>query len=146
MRQLWLQVSPLVDQSGDHDPTFWEEVGVGLEHVKNSAWTSPSSRVRWPTRTWMPPRLLPHGTGEQAALGFIEALESAYAHISRYPATRSARYAHELELPGLRCWPLKRYPHLVFYVDRIDRVDVLRVLHGQIDIPAWMREPQEQRG
>jgi toxin ParE1/3/4 len=84
--------------------------------------------------------------GEQAAAGFIEALESAYAHVSRYPATGSARYAHELELPGLRCWPLKRYPHLVFYVDRIDHVDVLRVLHGQIDIPAWMREPEEQRG
>ena len=25
-----------------------------------------------------------------------------------------SRYAHELNLPGLRFWPLARYPHLVF--------------------------------
>ena len=77
---------------------------------------------------------------EQAALGFIDALEQAYAHISRHPATGSPRYAHELNLPGLRSWPLTRYPHLVFYVERADHVDVWRVLHGQRDIPAWMHE------
>jgi toxin ParE1/3/4 len=47
---------------------------------------------------------------EAAALGFIDALEQAYAHIGRYPATGSPRYAHELNLPGLRSWPLTRYP------------------------------------
>jgi toxin ParE1/3/4 len=78
---------------------------------------------------------------EQAALGFIDALEQAYTHISRHPATGSPRYAHELNLPGLRAWPLTRYPHLVFYVERPDHIDVWRVLHGQRDIPAWMQEP-----
>ncbi len=46
----------------------------------------------------------------------------------------------ELDLPGLRCWPVKRYPYLVFYVERDDHIDVWRVLHGQRDIPAWLRE------
>ena len=77
----------------------------------------------------------------EAALGFIDALERAYSHISRHPGTGSSRYAHELNLPGLRCWPLQKYPHLVFYVERDDYVDVWRVLHGERDIPAWMREP-----
>jgi len=77
----------------------------------------------------------------QATLGFIEALEQAYAHISRHPATGSPRYAHELNLPGLRVWPLTRYPYLVFYVERSDHIDVWRVLHGQRDVPAWMQEP-----
>jgi toxin ParE1/3/4 len=77
----------------------------------------------------------------QAALGFIDALEQAYAHISRHPATGSARYAHALDLPGLRCWPLTRYPHLVFYIERAACIDVWRVLHGQRDIPAWLQEP-----
>lgn len=76
-----------------------------------------------------------------AALGFIDALEGAYRHIGRQPATGSPRYAHELNLLGLRSWPLKRYPYLVFYVERSDHVDVWRVLHGQRDIPAWMQEP-----
>jgi toxin ParE1/3/4 len=49
----------------------------------------------------------------QAALGFVDALERAYTHIGAYPATGSARHAFELELPGLRSWPLARYPHLV---------------------------------
>jgi len=76
-----------------------------------------------------------------AAIGFIDALEQAYLHIGRHPGTGSPRYGHELNLPGLRSWALKRYPHLVFYVERSDHIDVWRVLHGQRDIPAWMQEP-----
>lgn len=77
---------------------------------------------------------------ESAALGFIDALENAYRHVGRHPASGSPRYAHELNLPGLRSWPLTRYPYLVFYVEHPDYVDVWRVLHGQRDIPAWMQE------
>lgn len=76
-----------------------------------------------------------------AALGFIDALERAYSHIGRHPGSGSSRYAHELNLPGLRFWPLQKYPHLIVYVERSDHVDVWRVLHGNRDIPAWMREP-----
>ena len=49
-----------------------------------------------------------------AALGFIDELERAYAHISRHPATGSTRYVHELNLPRLRFWSSTPYPHLVF--------------------------------
>jgi len=73
-----------------------------------------------------------------AALGFIDALEDAYAHLARNPATGSLRYAHELNLPALRCRPLTRYPYLVFYVERPDHIDVWRVLHGRRDIPAGL--------
>lgn len=83
-------------------------------------------------------------SAEQAALGFIEALERAYAHLGQHPATGSPRYAHELDLPGLRAWPVIRYPYLIFYVERDDHVDVWRVLHGQRDIPAWMQKPDER--
>src|ERR1043165_6653336 len=75
-----------------------------------------------------------------AALGFIDALEHAYPHIGRHPATGSPRYAHELNLPGLRFWPIKGFQHLVFYVELEDHIDVWRVLHGQRDIPAWMHD------
>ena len=85
-----------------------------------------------------------HCLGEgavKAALDFVEALEKAYTHIARQPASGSPRYAHELNLPGLKSWPLTRFPYLVFYFERDDCVDVWRVLHGQRDIPAWMNEP-----
>ena len=80
--------------------------------------------------------------GERVGLGFIDALEKAYRYIARHPASGSPRYAQELDLPGLRVWPLKRYPHLVFYVERDDHIDVWRVLHSQRDLPAWMGEPE----
>ena len=73
-------------------------------------------------------------------MGLIDALEQAYTHISRHPASGSPRYAHELNLRGLKVWPLKRYPYLVFYMDGGEWVDVWRVLHAERDIPAWMAD------
>jgi toxin ParE1/3/4 len=80
-------------------------------------------------------------SADQAALGFIDALEQAYTHIGRHPATGSPRYQHELGLPELRTWPLSRYPYLLFYIERQDHIDVWRVLHSQRDIPAWLQVP-----
>ena len=77
-----------------------------------------------------------------AALGFIDALERAYVQIGRHPASGSPRYGLELNLPGLRCWPLARYRHLAFYVERVDHVDVWRVVDAHRDIPAWLRSPE----
>jgi toxin ParE1/3/4 len=77
----------------------------------------------------------------EAALGFIDALEQAYRQIGGHPDTGSSRYAGELNLPGLRFWRLKEYPHLVFYVERSNHIDVWRVLHGMRDIPSWMQDP-----
>lgn len=74
----------------------------------------------------------------KAALGFIDALERAYKQISRHPGAGSDRYANELGLPGLRSWPLPRYPYLVFYLEQAEHVDVWRVLHAKRDIPAWL--------
>lgn len=81
--------------------------------------------------------------GATAALGFIDAVEQAFVHIGSQAASGSPRYAHELNLPGLRSWPLSRYPYLVFYVVQETYVDVWRVLHGQRDIPQWMQKPDE---
>lgn len=64
-----------------------------------------------------------------------QVIQRGYA---RHPDTGSPRYAHALNIPGLRCWPLTRYPYLVFFMEREDHIDVWRVLHGQRDIPAWL--------
>jgi toxin ParE1/3/4 len=75
----------------------------------------------------------------RAALKFIDALEQALGDIERHPAIGSTRYATELDLPGLRCWQIKGYPHLVFYIEREGYLDVWRVLHGSRDIPVWLQ-------
>ena len=78
----------------------------------------------------------------QAAQWLVDALEHAYGHIARFPASGSTRYAHELNLPGLRSCTLKNYPYLIFYVERAESIDVWRVLHRQRDIPAWLLDDQ----
>ncbi|MEO8927055.1 MAG: type II toxin-antitoxin system RelE/ParE family toxin [Caulobacteraceae bacterium] len=79
--------------------------------------------------------------GERIALGFVDALERAYRAIASHPATGSPRYAHELNLPGLRSQAVRRFPYLIFYVERGNHIDIWRVLHAARDIPAWLREP-----
>jgi toxin ParE1/3/4 len=71
----------------------------------------------------------------------VDAVEQAFALLSRHPGSGSPRYAHESNLPGLRFWRLPRFAHLVFYVERDDHVDVWRVLHGERDMAAWLQEP-----
>lgn len=78
---------------------------------------------------------------EQAALRFIDALERAYRLIARHPESGSSRYAHELDLPGLRTWALKRFPYLIFYIEREGSIDVWRVLHEARDVPHWLQFP-----
>jgi len=78
--------------------------------------------------------------GEAIAFRFIDALESAYRGIGAQPSAGSPRYSHELALPGLRSRLLRRFPYLVFYIEREDHVDIWRVLHAQRDIPDWLRE------
>jgi toxin ParE1/3/4 len=69
------------------------------------------------------------------ALTFVDALEQAYRHSQRQPGTGSPRYAHELDLPGLRFWGCKRFSYFVFYFENTDQIGVWRVLHGNRDIP-----------
>jgi toxin ParE1/3/4 len=79
--------------------------------------------------------------GAEVASGFVDALQTTYRAITDHPAAGSQRYSHELSLPGLRSRKLRRYPHLVFYIERHDHIDVWRVLHAVSDIPSRMQDP-----
>ncbi len=80
--------------------------------------------------------------GPNIALGFIDALQSAYRAIAERPSVGSPRYAHELAIPGLRSRALKNYPYLVFYAECVDHIDIWRVLHSRRDMPTRMREAE----
>ena len=81
--------------------------------------------------------------GPAVALAFIDALEDALRRIGEQPAAGSPRYAHELDIPGLRFRPTGKFPYFVFHVEGEAEIDVWRVLHGTRDIPAGVREPRE---
>jgi toxin ParE1/3/4 len=78
--------------------------------------------------------------GLAVALRFAEALRGIYCSVSEQPGIGSPRYANLLGIEGLRSRKLSRFPFLVFYVEREDRIDVWRVLHAQRDIPASLAE------
>lgn len=78
--------------------------------------------------------------GPQVAVDFIDALQDALRHISDNPQSGSPRYGHEVNLPGLRSWPLKNFPQPVFYMTGHGPIDVWRVLHSRRHIPDWLRE------
>ncbi len=75
-----------------------------------------------------------------AAIGFVDALEKAFETVGTHPAIGASRWGDELELPGLRSWPLAGYPFAVFYVERPDHVGVWRVLHMRRDLPTALGE------
>lgn len=81
-----------------------------------------------------------HEVGADIAVAFVDALEAAFAQLSDQPRSGSPRYAHELDIPGLRFLSVAGYPYLIFYVDENATIDVWRVLHGARDIPAWLLE------
>ena len=72
---------------------------------------------------------------------FLHRIEQVIDHIGSHPAAGSLRYAETLDLPGLRCWPCRQFPWLVFYVMRRDTIDVIRILHARQDIPDSL-QPQ----
>lgn len=78
--------------------------------------------------------------GLAVAERFIAAVEAAVVHAATHPEAGSARYAQALDRPGLRFWLVRGFPYLVFYRDAGDYLDVWRVLQGERDMPAWLRE------
>ncbi len=81
--------------------------------------------------------------GPDIAEAFINEFERVASHLSRFPLSGSTRLEHALAIPGLRQWPLRRFPYLIIYVDREHSVEIWRVLHGQTDIPDWMRGEED---
>jgi toxin ParE1/3/4 len=74
-----------------------------------------------------------------AALRFLDAIEAAYNKIGGFPAIGSPRFAHIQLLENVRVWAVKDFEnHLIFYVERQDYIDVIRVLHSARDIPACL--------
>lgn len=76
----------------------------------------------------------------QLALEFIDALEHATQHIETHPATGLPRYSHALNIPQLRCWPLRKFPFALFYIEHGTNLDVIRLVHLHRDIPASLRD------
>ncbi len=81
--------------------------------------------------------------GHDVAARFIDTVERSLTRVGRHPHNGSLRFAYELELPDLRCWPVAGFPYVVFYVEFASRIDVWRVLHTRRDIPAALADAND---
>jgi toxin ParE1/3/4 len=70
----------------------------------------------------------------------MDAIENAYAFLSENPEAGSQRYAAKLDRLGLRFWPTRRFPYLIFYIVTETSVDIQRVLHSSRYLARTFRE------
>jgi toxin ParE1/3/4 len=80
----------------------------------------------------------------ELALSFSESVDLALKHILNFPASGSRRYGEMFDNPSLRSWPLKRFPYVLFYVERSDHLEIIRLLHQHSDIPILLQDDGSQ--
>jgi toxin ParE1/3/4 len=78
--------------------------------------------------------------GSSLALRWTAALEEALRQLAEYPGVGSPRLASATGIEGLRTLTVSRFPYLIFYIEHVAQVDVLRVLHQRRDVPELMRD------
>jgi toxin ParE1/3/4 len=77
--------------------------------------------------------------GADLARKWVDAIQGTFEQIATHPYSGSKRYAEILQLDELRFRLVPSFPYLVFYCPEGEVVEVWRVLHGQSDIPVWLR-------
>jgi len=78
--------------------------------------------------------------GKVVAGRFLYAIDSAIRHIEQFPGSGSTRFSELLDVPELRSWILKNFPFTLFYIERDDHVDVIRLLHQHTDMPVQLHD------
>jgi toxin ParE1/3/4 len=70
---------------------------------------------------------------------FITSVRTVFERNARHAASGSPRYATLVGIAGLRNHPLKDFPYLIFYVEHVTSLDVVRVLHASRDLPESLQ-------
>jgi toxin ParE1/3/4 len=78
--------------------------------------------------------------GPATAIDFVHEIDACMQRIEHAPGAGSPRFATLLDVEGLRFAVVTRFPYLVFYFERSDYLDIVRVLHQHQDIPGILGE------
>lgn len=74
--------------------------------------------------------------GEPAARRFWAELTHAYRLLLRQPRLGIRR--PEFEIEALRSWKIRRYPWIIFYRIHGERLEIIRVVPGLMDLPRLL--------
>ncbi len=69
---------------------------------------------------------------------FRDEVDDAMMHISRYPGTGSRRYSAVFKGGDLRFWTLNKFPYSIFYFERENHIEIVRMLHQSSNIPVHL--------
>ena len=76
----------------------------------------------------------------KVARDFLKELQHSLVTIGEMPSIGSKRFAGSLNIPGLRVFPMTHFPFIIFYSERNNVIDVLRILHMHRDIVNLLLE------
>jgi toxin ParE1/3/4 len=77
----------------------------------------------------------------EAALNFFDAARQTFAQLARNPSIGSPYIAKNPIFQGLRRWTVKSFRNqLIFYFDRDDYIEIIRVLNAARDIEAMFQQ------
>ena len=70
--------------------------------------------------------------------GFESAVLEALGHVEKFPGTGSKRYLSSSGEDVLRFWTLNKFPYAIFYFERADYIEIVRLLHQSSNIPIHL--------
>lgn len=75
-----------------------------------------------------------------SAAELLDCFEKAVEQLGRFPQSGSPRLGQWINLPALRSMVLRGFPFLLFYIERDDHLEVVRLLHASRDLPAILAD------
>jgi len=75
----------------------------------------------------------------ETAMRFVDAVDALVTRLVRNPNLGSQHYSDEVN-SELRSFALRGFPYVLFFAGRSDQLTFFRLLHGERDIPAHLRE------
>ncbi|MCW6050985.1 type II toxin-antitoxin system RelE/ParE family toxin [Lyngbya sp. CCAP 1446/10] len=78
-----------------------------------------------------------------AALRFFDAARQTFSQLAQMPAIGSLYSIENPRLVGLRKWAVRGFDkHLIFYVERDEYIEIVRLLHAARDLPEILGEEE----
>ena len=76
-----------------------------------------------------------------AALNFFDAARQTFSQLAQLPSIGSIYEVKNPRLVGLRKWSVKGFnKHLIFYLDRNDCIEIVRIIHAARDVLQVLAE------
>ncbi|MGY8769883.1 MAG: type II toxin-antitoxin system RelE/ParE family toxin [Pirellulales bacterium] len=78
----------------------------------------------------------------RAAIRFLENTESTLQALAEFPSSGGLFHSDHPRLANVRFRRIKGFPkHVVFYIEKKDAIEVIRVLHGARNLDGELKKP-----